>query len=87
MSGIMKLPIVYVVAVLAYARYGLALWPWTRGLSRGAAGLVVDPLMTLGSGLVANIPRIGFLIVLFVMIRLVLPYRGMLPAMSSSRST
>jgi small-conductance mechanosensitive channel len=64
--------IVFVVATLVYASYVLALWPWTRGLSHGAAGLVVDPLLVLGSGLVANIPRLGFLVVLFVMIRLIL---------------
>ena len=44
-SGAAFATIIYVVAVLVYASYVLALWPWTRGLSRGAAGLVVDPLI------------------------------------------
>ena len=64
--------VVYAAAVLAYLSYVLALWPWTRGLSRGAAGLVIDPVLVLGSSLIANIPSLAFLLVLFVLIRLVL---------------
>jgi small-conductance mechanosensitive channel len=50
----------------------LAQWPWTRTLSRGVTALMFDPLRTLGAGLVANLPRLVFLAVLFVLARFML---------------
>jgi hypothetical protein len=56
---------VYLGIVLAY-------WPWTRGLSRGLFGLALTPLQALGLGLVAKIPQLVFLVVLFLLIRFTL---------------
>ncbi|HEX4566994.1 MAG TPA: mechanosensitive ion channel domain-containing protein, partial [Vicinamibacterales bacterium] len=64
--------VVFVALVLAYAGYVLAQWPSTRTLARGTAGLVLDPLRTLGASFVADIPRFAFLAVLFVIVRSVL---------------
>jgi small-conductance mechanosensitive channel len=55
--------------VLAFVGYVLALWPSTRGLSRSIAGLMFDPLRTLAAGFAANIPRLAFLVVLFMIVR------------------
>jgi small-conductance mechanosensitive channel len=41
-------------------------------MSHGVAGLALDPLRTLGAGFVANIPRLAFLLVLFILVRVVL---------------
>ena len=62
----------YVAVVLIYAGYILGRWPWTRGLSQGVVGLLLNPLLALGGALVANIPSLGFLAVLFVLVRVLL---------------
>ena len=62
--------VVYFACAALYLGYVLAAWPSTRGVSRGIAGLAVDPLRTLGSGLIGNIPRLVFLAVVFLVVRL-----------------
>ncbi len=57
---------------LVYVGYVLAQWPWTRGFSRDLAGFVLGPLQVLAGGLVANIPQLVFLAVLFVVVRFLL---------------
>jgi hypothetical protein len=52
--------------------YVLALWPWTRGLSRDIVGFALAPLQLLGRGFVANIPSLIFLAVLFYVVRLMI---------------
>jgi small-conductance mechanosensitive channel len=64
--------IVLLGLALVYAGYVLRQWPSTHAMSHGIAGLALDPLRTLGAGFVANIPRLAFLIVLFVLVRVVL---------------
>src|SRR5262249_39249294 len=65
--------VVAVVAfALAYAGCVLAQWPATRAISRGTLGLALDPLQALGAEFVAAIPRLAFLAVLFVVLRMVL---------------
>jgi len=64
--------IVLLALVLVYAGYVLAAWPWTRPLSRDAAAFALAPLRTIGAGIVANIPRLVFLAVLFLLVRLAL---------------
>jgi len=59
-------------SVLVYLGYVLAVWPWTHGLSRSMTGFALAPLQVLGRGLVANIPRLVFLAVLFFVIRFLL---------------
>jgi small-conductance mechanosensitive channel len=57
---------------LIYLGYVLAQWPGTRGLSGSMTGFALAPLQVLGRGLVANIPSLVFLAVLFFVIRLLL---------------
>ncbi len=64
--------VVFSGLALGFAGYVLRQWPATRALSHGVAGLALDPLRTLGQGFVANIPRFAFLVVLFVLIRVML---------------
>jgi small-conductance mechanosensitive channel len=64
--------VIFLAGALIYFGYVLAQWPWTRGLSRNVVGFALGPLEVIGSGLVANIPRLVFLVVLFFVIRLVL---------------
>jgi len=64
--------LVMLAILVVFVGYVLTLWPWTRGLSRNVAGFALAPLETLGGGLVANIPRLVFLAVLFVFVRLIL---------------
>jgi small-conductance mechanosensitive channel len=56
--------IVLLAGGLIYLGYVLAQWPWTRGMARDIAGFA--------RGLVANIPSLVFLAVLFFLVRLVL---------------
>jgi small-conductance mechanosensitive channel len=64
--------IVFLAGTLVYLGYVLAAWPWTRGLSRDIVGFAIAPLQVVGRGLVANIPSLVFLLVLFFLVRLLL---------------
>jgi small-conductance mechanosensitive channel len=55
-----------------YLGYLLSVWPSTRGLSRDIVGFALSPLDLIGNGIVANVPSLVFLAVLFFVIRLVL---------------
>jgi small-conductance mechanosensitive channel len=58
--------------VLLCLGYVLAQFPWTRGSSQSMAALALAPLQVIGSGIVAQIPSLAFLAVLFYLVRLVL---------------
>jgi small-conductance mechanosensitive channel len=64
--------LVVLAVVLMYAGFVLAQLPWTRGLSRSVVGFVLRPLQVIGAGVVANIPSLAFLAVLFFVVRLAL---------------
>jgi len=64
--------IVLLAGALVYVGYVLAAWPWTRGLSQDIVGFALAPLEVMGRGVIANIPRLVFLAVLFFAIRLLL---------------
>ena len=57
---------------LVYAGFVLAELPWTRGLSRNVASLIVGPLQVMGRGIVSSIPGLAFVLVLVFVLRLVL---------------
>ena len=57
---------------LLYLGFVLAQFPRTRGLSRNMAAFALGPLEVIGSGVVAHIPSLVFLAVLFYLFRLVL---------------
>ena len=72
-NGVLGLRTVVILAgVLVYLGYLLAVWPATRGLSRDIVGFALSPLDVIGRGIVANVPSLVFLVVLFFVIRLVL---------------
>jgi small-conductance mechanosensitive channel len=64
--------LVYVICLLLYAGFVLALWPSTRGFARNIVAFAAAPLQVMIGGVVENIPRLVFLAVLFVVIRLAL---------------
>jgi small-conductance mechanosensitive channel len=72
-NGVLGLrSVIILVGVLVYLGYLLAVWPSTRGLSRDIVGFALSPLQVIGRGIVANIPSLVFLTVLFFVIRLLL---------------
>jgi len=52
-----------------YLHYTLGLFPWTRGAAGQLDDWVLAPLAVLGSGLVARIPDLLFLAVLYLVVR------------------
>ena len=57
------------VAVYVYLHYVLSLFPWTRAFANSMYRMAVDPLRTMGSGLVGIIPNLVFLVILVVVTR------------------
>ena len=69
-SGLRALRIVALVTgTVIYLGFVLAQFPWTRKLSSNTAALVLDPLRVIGAGIVANIPSLIFLAILFLVVR------------------
>ena len=64
--------VVFVLVVLPYVAFVLAQWPWTRGLSRIVIASALAPLQIIGTGIVAHVPSLLFLTVLFVLVRVTL---------------
>jgi small-conductance mechanosensitive channel len=62
----------FLAAVLAYVGVVLGQWPLTRGLSRSTADFALGPVRVIGGGILANIPSLVFLTVLFFAIRVAL---------------
>jgi small-conductance mechanosensitive channel len=58
--------------VFVYLHFVLGLFPWTRALAGRLADLVVGPLETMGRALLAHIPSLVFLAILFYVVRFVL---------------
>ena len=72
-SGLLGLRTVLLLAIgVVYLGYVLAEWPWTRGASRDLVAFALGPLQVIGAGIVANIPSLIFLTVLFFVVRLAL---------------
>src|SRR5262249_15169057 len=58
--------------VFVYVQYVLALFPWTRTASNQLFQYLLDPLATMGWGLVGAIPDVVFLVILFFITRYLL---------------
>ncbi len=72
-SGLLAIRMIVLLCLgLVYLNVVLAQFPWTRGLSRDMASFVLGPLQVMAQGIVASIPSLVFLVVLFLVIRLVL---------------
>ncbi len=54
-----------------YLGFVLAQFPWTRELSPSVAAFVLVPLRVIGTGVLANIPGLVFLVVLFFIVTIV----------------
>ena len=61
--------VVLFVVVYLYLGYTLALLPWTRGAAAQLQAWLLAPLAVLGKGLVAKLPDLIFLVVLFFVVR------------------
>ncbi len=57
---------------LVYADYVLSLFPWTRPLAQRGIALLLDPLRTMASGILAAVPNLIFIAILIVVVRYVL---------------
>jgi small-conductance mechanosensitive channel len=74
LTGMLNLlGVVFVLtAAYLYVDYVLSLFPWTRGLANSLLSVLIDPLRTMGSGLLQIIPDILFLMILTVVTRYLL---------------
>jgi small-conductance mechanosensitive channel len=61
--------VVVLAAVFVYLDAVLGLLPWTRPLHARVASWFVDPLRVIGEGVVAAIPDLIFLVILFLILR------------------
>ena len=61
--------LVFLAVALIYFGYVLAQFPWTRGMSQNMGDLALGPLKTIASGVIASIPSLVFLAVLFFVVR------------------
>jgi small-conductance mechanosensitive channel len=61
-----------VIVILLYVGYVLGRLPWTRGLASNMFAFALAPLQVIGAGIIAQIPSLVFLAVLFVVVRIVL---------------
>ena len=60
------------VVIFACLDYALGLFPWTRPIARYGASLVLDPLRTMGSGVLRALPGLVFIAILVLITRYVL---------------
>lgn len=74
LSGVLGLvwAAIVLTAVYLYLYNVLMLFPWTRGLANSLVAILVDPLQTMGRGILKSIPKLAFLLVLYFVIRYVL---------------
>jgi len=62
----------FIALVVLYVGFILAQFPWTRSLSQGMVGFALVPVRVMTQGLLASLPSLMFLAVLFVVVRLAL---------------
>ena len=80
---LLLLAIIYV-----YLQFALSLLPWTRSISYALIDMVIEPLKTMGNGILNYIDNIIFLIILFFVVRYILNLlRAMFSAIRSGRLT
>lgn len=64
--------ILFLVIAFLYLEYVLGLFPWTRSIANRMLEFVLDPLRTMGRGILNEIPDIVFLAILFFVTRYLL---------------
>jgi small-conductance mechanosensitive channel len=62
----------FLAIVLVYLGFLLAQWPLTRGMSQNMVGFALGPLQVIGNGILAHLPSLVFLAVLFFVLRVLL---------------
>ena len=55
-----------------YLNFVLGLYPWTRGFAAWLFDLILDPLQTMGTAVLATVPDLVFLVILFFVTRYIL---------------
>jgi small-conductance mechanosensitive channel len=60
------------LALYLYLNFVLGLYPWTRGFASWLFTLILDPLQTMGAAVLAAVPDLVFLVILFFVTRYVL---------------
>jgi small-conductance mechanosensitive channel len=58
--------------VFVFLEFVLGLFPWTRAFARSLATIALEPLTVMGRGVLAALPGIVFLVILFVITRYIL---------------
>ena len=66
------LALLALVAVYAYLQTALGAFPWTRGIADSLLAWVVDPVYTIGRGILAALPGLLFIAVAWVFTRFLL---------------
>ena len=61
--------LIMVILIFVSAELVLDLFPWTRWFATATTGLLTEPLETMWSGIVRSLPGLGFIAVLFFVIR------------------
>ena len=64
--------IVIVLFIAGFLQYVLGLFPWTSDFARKILDLFLDPLITLGKGLLGFLPDLAFLIIIYLVTRYLL---------------
>jgi small-conductance mechanosensitive channel len=64
--------LVLAALIFQYLSFTLSRFPGTRALGLNLSALLVGPLRTMGSGLIDELPDLAFLVVLFILVRMVL---------------
>jgi len=74
LHGLIKALLVVLIALTLYfsLNFVLGLYPWTRGFAIWLFGLILNPLKEMGQGLLATIPDLIWLVILFFLTRYVL---------------
>jgi small-conductance mechanosensitive channel len=62
----------YIIVIAGFLQYVLGLLPWTNNLAITTLNLLIKPLKSMGNGLLAYIPSLAFLIVIFLVTRYLL---------------
>ena len=58
--------------LLLYVDYVFRLYPWTRPLSKHGIALLLDPLRTIAKAILASVPNLVFILILFFVVRYIL---------------
>jgi small-conductance mechanosensitive channel len=64
--------LIFIGLTFQYLSFTLSLFPGTRALGISVSALLVGPMQTMGNGLLDQLPNLAFLVVLFVLLRVVL---------------